>query len=144
MVQREGTPSACDYCDAPDDPCFTIEELANLVEAAFERHFTRTSPVPNSFQYALSRDSELGYDWSRDGSPAAEAIAEAAGIDDDIAEDIRAILDDRYGDFEMDQMGEETEFSSDSHYEEKGPNPAYSPGCVNGRSLPFWEGSSAA
>ncbi len=23
-------------------------------------------------------------------------------------------------------------------------NPAYSPGCVNGRSLPFWEGSSAA
>jgi hypothetical protein len=22
--------------------------------------------------------------------------------------------------------------------------PAYSPGCVNGRSLPFWEGSSAA
>jgi hypothetical protein len=25
-----------------------------------------------------------------------------------------------------------------------GLNPAYSPGCVNGRSLPFWEGSSAA
>lgn len=23
-------------------------------------------------------------------------------------------------------------------------SPAYSPGCVNGRSLPFWEGSSAA
>ena len=26
----------------------------------------------------------------------------------------------------------------------KAINPAYSPGCVNGRSLPFWEGSSAA
>jgi hypothetical protein len=122
VVERDGDMSTCDYCEGEDEKCVSIDELADYIEGAFERHFERTSSEPDAFQYALIADRELSYQWYRDGSPVAIAISEAAGIDDDVAEDVREILDDRHGDFEMDQMGEETEFSSDSYYEEKGAN----------------------
>jgi hypothetical protein len=59
------------------------------------------------------------YDFERHGEAAVvEAIANAAEISETIATNIQHILDERHGDYEMDKMGEETEFASDSHYQE--------------------------
>ncbi len=45
---------------------------------------------------------------------------DAADIPQDAAEDVLAVLDDKYYDLELAKMGEESEFSSDSYYVERG------------------------
>ena len=58
--------------------------------------------------------------WLRDGEPVVEAFKSAAGISTEIAEEIRDMLAGRYGSREHYEMQNETEFGSDSHYEESG------------------------
>ena len=48
-----------------------------------------------------------------------QAIANAADMPEEAAQDIQIILDDQYSDFDAAAMGEETEFSDDSYYEER-------------------------
>jgi hypothetical protein len=123
-VERSGVKARCHYCGGEDEPTIPVDELADQIEGAFDRHYQRTSDQPDDFESAMLRDSELSYEWFRHGEPVVYAIAEAAEIDDKIAQDVQAILAKRFSDFEADQMGEETEFADDSHYEWKGPDPA--------------------
>lgn len=104
LITAEGETAECNYCNATDYS-FSIEQLADKVEQAFEVHYERTNPDP-----------EYG---ERDGEPAQWAIANATEVDEEIAEDIREVLEDRHYDFELIKMGEECPFSSESHYEEK-------------------------
>ena len=64
-------------------------------------------------------DRESNYDWERDGEPVVWAIANAASIEEGVAQDIQSILEENHGDLDSAAMGEETEFCSDSHYEER-------------------------
>jgi hypothetical protein len=120
-IKRSGQPASCSYC-GNKRKCITIEEMADRIEGAFEQHYRRTSPDPNDFEYMLMKDPESSYDFERHGEPVVWAIAGAAGIDEAPATDIQQILQERHSDWEMAQMGEECEFDSDSHYEEKDPN----------------------
>jgi hypothetical protein len=70
----------------------------------------------------MIRDKEISYEWDRHGEPIIWAIANAAEIDESIASDVQAILEERHSDLEMAKMGEECAFDSDSYYEAKGPN----------------------
>ena len=47
------------------------------------------------------------------------AIMNAADIPEPAADDIQQILEEKYFDFDLAKVNEETEFSSDSYYEEK-------------------------
>lgn len=118
-IEREGTVAQCAYCEEIEKG-ITVGDLADRVETAFEDHYTRTSDEPDSWQQTLMSDRESDYNWERDGEPVVDAIENAADIPRRAAEDVQAILDDRHGDFEAATMGEETEFSSETHYEEKG------------------------
>jgi hypothetical protein len=119
MIENEGKEEECSYC-GQTQVCFSIRELADRVEAAFDDHYFRTSDQPDSWQQSLQSDREFNFDWTRDGQPVVDAIGEAAAIPQEAAEDLLQILDDRHGDFDSASMGEETEFSSESYYEEKG------------------------
>ena len=120
-VRRKGRGGQCSYCGR-SARSYAIEEIAERVETAFEQHFRRTSDQPTSWQQSLLSDRESDYEWERDGEPVVWAIANAAEIPEQAAQDIQAILDDKYGDFDAAAMGEETEFCSWSFYEEKGPS----------------------
>lgn len=120
-VQRKGQRGLCSYCDR-SARSYTIEDIAERVETAFEQHFRRTSDQPASWQQSLLSDRESDYEWERDGEPVVYAIANAAEIPEQAAQDIQAILDDKNDDFDAAAMGEETEFCSESYYEEKGPS----------------------
>lgn len=120
-VQREGRRGQCFYCGR-SARSYTIEKIAERVETAFEQHFRRTSDQPTSWQQSLLSDRESDYEWERDGEPVVWAIANAAEIPERAAQAIQAILDDKYGDFDAAAMGEETEFCSESYYEERGPS----------------------
>ena len=97
----------------------TVEYLAEEVEEAFNRHYQRTPSEPNAYEYACMSDRELDYDWDRDGEATVYAIMNAANISEDLASVIQGILQEKHDDREMSQMGEETEFCEEAHYEEK-------------------------
>lgn len=81
LIEKEGIPSLCSYCAIESEPCITIEELADHVEGAFERHLYRTSDQPDGYESMLLRDKEINYEWDRHGEPVLYAIEEAASID---------------------------------------------------------------
>ncbi|MEX0960255.1 MAG: RES family NAD+ phosphorylase [Burkholderiales bacterium] len=120
-VRGKGRRGPCSYC-GQGARSYTIEDIAERVETAFQQHFRRTPDQPDSWEESLLSDRESDYEWERHGEPVVTAIAEAADIPEEAAQDIQAILDDKCGDFEAVAMGEETEFSSESYYEEKGPS----------------------
>jgi len=94
-IKRTGTAVECADC-GEIDMCWTIEDLADQVETAFESHYIRTS--------------------EDDGEPVLDAIESAANISREVAGVILTILQDRHYDHEAAKMGEESEFASDSYY----------------------------
>jgi len=118
-IKADGKRLKCSYCNKTAK-AFRIGEVAERIEAAFDQHYYRTSDQPTSWQYSLLNDKESDYEWERDGEPVVDAIMNAADMPEAAAEDVQVILDDQYSDFDSAAMGEETEFSSDSYYEEKG------------------------
>lgn len=123
-VIAEGRRRKCDYCGTLRKS-FSISEMSECIESAFERHYVRTSDQPDDMQYSMLRDRESSYEWERDGEPVVYAIMNAAEIPEEAAEDIQAVLAEKHGDFEADKMGEETEFSTDAHYTERGADPSH-------------------
>ena len=121
QIAKQGSHGSCSYCDGKAE-CYSIGKLSDLIETAFEHHYCRTSNEPTSFQYAMLKDKESNNDWERDGKPVVDAIMNAADIREKAASDIQKILEDKFSDFDSDAAGEETEFSSDSHYERRPTN----------------------
>ncbi len=118
QIQKQGQTKQCEFCGNTGH-AWSIGELADAVEAAFEQHYDRTSDQPTSMEYMMLSDRESSYDWERHGEPVVDAIESAAEIPRDAAEWVQATLADRHADFDQDAMGEETEFAEDSHYEER-------------------------
>jgi len=117
IILTEGQDATCDYC-AASAKTFSIGELADYIDGAFEAHYTRTPEEPSGYEYALAKESDDG--WERHGDPVEWAIANAAEIDDVPAQDVQRILADSYDDRHAEKVGEETEFSDGSYYELKG------------------------
>ena len=88
---------------------------------ALPASYTHRDTQAGSYQRMLLADRESNYDWERDGEPVVYAIMSAAGIPEAAAEDVQNILNDEHGDFDSAVIGEETEFSDESYYEDKGP-----------------------
>lgn len=105
-VRRKGQRGQCSYC-GKSAKSYTLDDMAERIETVFKEHFRRT-------------DLETDYQCERDGEPVVWAIANAADISEEAAQDIQAILEDKHGSFEAAKLGEETEFCSESYYEESG------------------------
>lgn len=118
-INRTGEINDCFYCD-DNGPTFSIEEIANRVDRAFEQHYERTLTEPDGFEYAMLRESIEG--WERPGEEVMYVIAAAIGIDEGPAEDIRCFLEDRHFDKYRIEAGEEGPFDSSAQYEEKSPD----------------------
>lgn len=117
-IQTEGGSAFCSYCDN-EAPTFSVEEVANLIEIAFENHYEITPTEPDGLEDSMHRDPESNYEWERRGEPAIWAIARAAKVDEKVATDIQLVLEDRHFDHEAAKMGEESPFASESHHAEK-------------------------
>lgn len=119
IVEVAGTVATCSYCGNDARPCITVEQLADRIEGAFERHYSRTPEHPDMYESLLLSDKESSYEFERHGDPVLEVIAQAAGISEEVAGDVLAILEQRFASHEADQIGEECDFASESHYEWK-------------------------
>jgi RES domain/HEPN/RES N-terminal domain 1 len=117
--ESNGVKGSCGYCNS-QGPTISMEQLADLVETAFEHHYERTSDMPDTYEELAIR--HFGAEFERRGDPVVDAIAFAIGVDNNkIAEDIQEILSERYDVAPGDYCGEEAEFDSESYYAEKAP-----------------------
>lgn len=118
-IRVNGKQRKCSYCEKVKKT-YSIGEMSERIEEAFGEYYVRTSDQPSHFQQAMLADRESNYYWERDGEEVVHAIMNAADIPEGAASDIQQVLDDKFSDFESATMGEETEFSSGSYYDEKG------------------------
>ncbi|HEY0939246.1 MAG TPA: RES domain-containing protein [Steroidobacter sp.] len=118
LVAKTGVRETCAYC-GKKGKTLSIGELAeDHIRGAFERHYRRTPLGPPESEEYMYRESDIG--WERPGDQAAYAIADAAGLGDDAAEDARSVLEENTfvsPDDYFDSDGE-GEFSEESQYEE--------------------------
>jgi hypothetical protein len=119
-IHEEGTLAECSYCQS-EGATISVEELADHVDRAFEEHFSLTDTEPDGWEYAMMRDPDIDYDWERKGEESIYAIAGAADIDEEIAEDVRGILQGRHSDFDSAAGGMECGFEPDAHYDRISP-----------------------
>jgi RES domain-containing protein len=118
-ILKLGQSDICSYCWETAES-YRLGDLSDRIESVFKQHFYRTSNEPKAWEYAMLADTELGYEWDREGQQVLYAIANAAEIPKEAASDIQQILEERHSDYEAAKMGEETEFASESYYSEKG------------------------
>lgn len=116
MIRGHGQRGQCHYC-SQTAVSFSIGEIADLVARAFEQHYCRTTTEPNSFEWALMRDPEENYSWSRSGESVVDAFSMALECDEAVAQDVQAVLDERYGGHDPSDDVDESEFAFESHYE---------------------------
>ena len=123
-IARNGTVSQCTYCRKRTHT-FTIEEMADRVEIAFEQHYQRTSTEPDTYERLAMSDREANYDWQRHGEHVIYAIADAAEVPEKAASEIQKEIEDRHWDHDTAAIFEEMEFAAESHYEERNLNGDY-------------------
>lgn len=111
----------CSYCHEAAVPCISIFELADLVEEAFENHFERTPSDPSDYEFALIKDREIDYFWTRNGQPVLDVIIEITCCETEVGEDLLSILSERHGSYSPGDPWEgEDEFDPGSYYERAG------------------------
>jgi hypothetical protein len=113
-VERIGEDGTCSYCEK-DGRTISLDDLADHVDKAFEQHYRRTATEPEGIEYLAVKE---GGNWGRHGEQAIYAIAEAAQINEEPAEHVRQILEERHYDFDNAAMGAESEFEEEAYYEE--------------------------
>lgn len=112
-VEREGVVGNCDYCNR-GGPTISIGEFADLVHIVFDTYFERTSNEPEGVDAIAHNDPESGYSWEREGDTASDLIQDFARIDDEPANDIRMVLEDRHN--SPDDWSEEQEYGDETCY----------------------------
>ena len=120
-VKRGGSWKLCSYCGETRE-ALSLNGLADRIREKLEEYFKLV-------QEGL---------WQPSGTPAGQVIAEIAVLDEEIANDVRDLLSERYGERAF-KDGEDDPFSEDAHYEEFQPNDwhhrdAWSAFCSNIRS----------
>jgi len=93
-IERLGTEGVCSYCEG-GGKTYSIAQIGDEVAVAFRDHYDLTRAEPDLIEYHMTMDDEINYEWERDGDPATDVIAAAADVSDDVAEDIRQVLEDR-------------------------------------------------
>lgn len=115
-IDDQGKVGVCHYC-GKRRKITAIGEIADEIHEAFERHYQRTDDKPSAFEYSMIK--EFGDLWERKGEPVVYALAEAAGIDENVAEDIRKVLEYHHGDRTAAKVGEEGSYDEGAHYDDR-------------------------
>lgn len=108
-IQSQGTSAACSFC-GKEGRTYSIEEMADHVQAALEEHYSKTPSEPSDYEYAAIKEGE--YNRWRQGDPVLQVIQSMADINEGPAGEILAILQKREGY----TAGEEGKFDDEAHY----------------------------
>ncbi|WP_343556310.1 RES family NAD+ phosphorylase [Sphingobacterium sp.] len=93
--------------------------MANKIALAFSQFYERTPLEPSAMENYLISDRESNYEWQRHGESVIFVIMDAAVVEEEIANDVQELLEEHFSDRESAEIGLETEFTEQSHYERK-------------------------
>ena len=113
-VREEGANATCSFCGEVRESLL-LQDLAERVHEVLQEHFELTPSDPSGYEYAFAMEG-LG---ERPGYPVTNVIADTAGLSEEIAADVTALLSNRHG-FSAIKDGEVDPYSSDALYEEHG------------------------
>jgi hypothetical protein len=114
------TAGKCSYCDEKNAPRICINELATLVDTAFQAHYERTPNTPDDDEYSILKIVFPDYEWERDGDPVSELISETVKCEEAIASELLITLGARYKNHTpSNEHDDECEFANESHYKPK-------------------------
>jgi hypothetical protein len=69
--------------------------MEDEVAVAFREHYDITRSEANLIEHNMRMDDEINFEWERESDPVTDVIAEGADVSEEVAEDIRRILEDR-------------------------------------------------
>ena len=117
-VKSQFTPMPCAYCGETRE-AIALESLAERAHDVLQEHFELTPDYPNeAYEYMEASEGR----WERRGELAKFIIAEIAGLDEEVADDVTALLSERYGGHWARREGGEDIYGDDAQYEARGPN----------------------
>jgi dipeptidyl aminopeptidase/acylaminoacyl peptidase len=116
-IEKEGKDGACSYCESTGK-VFSLDEMANEIQIAFEEHFYLTASEASGLEYVMSKESD--YDWEREGDRVVDVLENHVEISSEAADDLQRILEERTFDFEQAKMGYESPFGREAQYAERG------------------------
>ena len=90
-VKQSGRRSRCSYC-ARTREAIPLEELADQIDPVVQEAFVLSRVDDRHYVHS----STWGGMWEQDGDPVEHIIAEIAGLEPKIAEDLRELLSGRY------------------------------------------------
>ena len=116
VVKQSRRRSLCTYC-AENREAMPLGELADRIHAVLEDDFVLSSADDNRYVYS----SASGGMWEPSGDPVEYVIAEIAGLEPEIADDLRELLSGRHAYLAI-KDGEEDPYGVEAHYTAKGPD----------------------
>ena len=115
QVKEDDTPVKCTYCGSMG-AAVTLKKLANRIHEAMEEHFDLTPPYPvTPDETLLAQDGS----WERRGNYVEDVIARIAGVNTQIAADVREYLADRFGHQANPDEKDENPYNPFACYEER-------------------------
>lgn len=89
VMTAQGSILQCYYCEETGH-ALALENVADLVEKVISDYFKMVRNEPTDLEEKYIKN------WSPDGDRITNIIADISGVDDDVAENIRAILCEKY------------------------------------------------
>ena len=117
-VKTKYPPAVCHYCGGTRE-AIALENLAQRTHDELQEHFELTPDYPSEPYEHLEASQGR---WERRGETAKYIVAEMAGLDEEAAGDVTALLSDQYGGQSVIREGGEDPYGDDAMYEARGPN----------------------
>lgn len=117
-VRRRGEVHLCSYCSRATQ-AFPLDALAERIHHVMVTHFELTPDHPVDVEEFITIALDLA--WERKGDPVATIIADIAGLDEPIADDVTHWLSQHYGWHEARDGGEDP-YGFDAHYDHTNPD----------------------
>ncbi len=115
-VRREWTPATCGYCGGTRE-ALAQEDLADRIHGVLHEHFQLTPNYPDEpHEYFLLSEGR----WERRGDPVSFVIAEIAGLDEPLADDLTELLSEQHN-YRTAKGDGENPYGREAMYEEREP-----------------------
>ena len=120
QIRCGGEVYPCSYCDEEEqEQALPLSDIAMRIHEVMEAQFELTPNEPLDVDEFI--DIAMGFGWDRKGDSAAIVIAEIAGLDQRIADDIANWLSETFGWREVPRGGEDP-YGPEACYEQMNPN----------------------
>lgn len=113
-ISLKGNVHECYFCEEENN-CFTLKELISRVEYVILENYERTAEYPDPWEELMSKEDG----WYRDGQIVNDILMYDFDFNSEAASEISEYLQKKHYNNSAAEIGEESDFGSDTHYEIK-------------------------